>query len=96
MSYQVMMIRGSTASPVSTISMLAFLMTCIVQTLRYDTPLHREITIAINGQALVYGPADRAMIHYDIMAPATSQSVALMMIYLPIAQSETHVADYIV
>jgi hypothetical protein len=76
--------------------MLAFLMTCIVQTLRYDTPLHREVTIAINGQALVYGPADRAMIHYDIMAPATSQSVALMMIHLAITQSETHVANDIV
>jgi hypothetical protein len=76
--------------------MLAFLMTCIVQTLRYDTPLDREVTIAINGQTLVYGPADRTMVHYNIMAPAASQSVALMVIHLAITQTETHVANNIV
>jgi hypothetical protein len=96
MGYQVMMIRGSAATPVSAIAVGTLLVSGIVETLADDAPLDGKVTIAIDGQALVYGPADRAMIHYDIMTSATTQSVTFVMIHLPIAQSETHVADYIV
>jgi hypothetical protein len=88
MSYQVVMIRGSASTPIAAISVLAFLVTGIVQTLCYDTPLHGEVLITKYGQTLVYGPTDRAMIHYDIMTSAASQSVALVVGYLAISQSK--------
>jgi hypothetical protein len=78
MCYQVVMIRGSASTPIAAISMLAFLVTGIVQTLCYDTPLHCEVLIAKYGQTLVNRPTDRAMVYYDIMTSAASQSVALM------------------
>ena len=96
MSYQVVMIRGSASSPIAAISVLAFLVAGIVQTLCYDAPLYREVLIAKYGQTLVYGPTDRAMIHYDIMTSAASQSVTLMMSYLSVAQSEAHISDDVI
>jgi hypothetical protein len=88
MGYQVVMIRGSASTPIAAISMFAFLVAGIVQTLRYDTPLYREITIAKYGQTLVNRPTDRAMVYYDIMTSAASQSVALVVGYLAISQSK--------
>jgi hypothetical protein len=76
--------------------MLAFLMTGIVQALCYDTPLHCEVLIAKYGQTLVNRPTDRAMIHYDIMTSAASQSVALVVGYLAISQSKAQIANDVV
>ena len=88
MSYQVMMIRGSASSPIAAISVLAFLVAGIVQALCYDTPLHCEVLITKYGQTLVNRPTDRAMVYYDIMTSAASQSVALVVGYLAISQSK--------
>jgi len=88
MCYQVVMIRGSASTPIAAISVLAFLVTGIVQALCYDTPLYREITITKYGQTLVNRPTDGAMVYYDIMTSAASQSVALVVGYLAISQSK--------
>ena len=96
MGYQVMMIRGSATSPVASISMLAFLMTCIVQTLRYDAPLYGEVAISVDGQTLVDRPADGAMVDDDVLTATASQTITLMMSHLTISQSKTHVANDVV
>ena len=90
MSYQVVMIRGSAATPVAAIAVGTFLMSGIVEALAHNTPLHSEVTIAVDRQTLVNRPADAAVVNDDVVTVAAAQSVAFMMSHLSVTQSEAH------
>ena len=90
--YQVVMIRGSAATPVAAIAVGTFLMSGIVEALAHNAPLHGEVTIAVDRQTLVNRPADAAVVDDDIMTVTTSKPVAFVMGDLSITQSETYIA----
>ena len=96
MGYQVMMIRGTAASPVTTIAVSPFLVSGIVETLADDAPLDGKVAIAIDGQALIDTPTDGTVVDDNIVTATASQTVALMVGHFSVAQAETHVADDVV
>ena len=87
MGYQVMMIRGSAATPVSAIAVGTLLVSGIVETLADDAPLDGKVTIAIDGQTFINAPADGAVVDDDIVTATASQTVALMVGHFSVAQS---------
>ena len=90
---EVVVIGGTAAAPVATVAVSTFRVSGILQALRNDTPLHGEVLTAINRQALIDAPTDRAVVDDDIVVIHRSQAVALVFIYMAIAQAETHITD---
>ncbi len=92
MGYQVVMIRSSAATPITAIAVSSLLVSGIVEALTHDAPLDSEVTITVDGQTFINGPADAAVVDDDVVTAAATKPVAFMMGNLTISQSETHIA----
>ena len=92
MGYQVVVIRSSAATLITAIAVSTLLMSSIVEALAHDAPLDSEVTIAVDGQTFINGPANAAVVDDDVVTAATAQPVAFMMGNLTITQSEAHIA----
>ena len=98
MNHEVVMIGCSAPTPVAAIAVTALGVARIHQALRGDAPLHGDILRAIDGEALVDGPADGTVIDNDILSVHSTQAVALVGIRVGfqslVAQTETDITDY--
>ena len=93
MGEQVVMIAGTTTAPVASIAVVALRVTCCYQTLVGDAPLYCDVGAAIDREAFVDAPADRAVVDDDILAVHTAQSVAFVLGDVTIAKAEPHISD---
>ena len=94
MRHQIVMIRRPATAPVSAISVCAFGVSGILQTLRNHTPLNGKILAAINGKTLINTPTNGAVVYYYITAIHTSKTVTFMICHILIAKTETQEAYY--
>ena len=93
--HQVVVERGTAATPVAAIAMAAFRVTCILQALGHEAPLHGGVLVAIDGEALVDAPTHRAVVDDDVRLVEASESVpsvSTIHLHVLVAQTEAHVA----
>ena len=88
-----MVVRRAAAAPVAAVSVCAFLVSAVAQALADDAPLYGDVLASVDGTALVDAPRDGAVVDDDVVMVAGSQSVALVVGHLAVAQSEAHEAD---
>ena len=93
MSHQIVMITGSRSAPIAAITMRSFAMSCIIKTLRRNTPLHRDIVRTIHRQTFIDTPTDRTMVDNDVYKIHATQAIALVISHISISQTETHITD---
>ena len=93
MSHQIVMITGSRSAPIAAITMRSFAMSCIIKTLRRNTPLHRDIARTIHRQTFIDTPTDRTMVDNDVFKIHAAQAIAFVISHKSISQTETHITD---
>jgi hypothetical protein len=66
---------------------------CILKTLRSDTPLHSEVLGTIDRQALINTPTHGTVVDDDVFGIHTTESVSFVICHILVAQSETNITD---
>lgn len=91
---EVVVIAGSAAAPVASVSVLSLVVSAAVEAVRADAPLHGAVPHAVDRDALVDAPAHRAVVNHDACLLASAETVTLVMCHLPVAEPEPHEPDY--
>ena len=95
MCNEIVVERSARSAPVASVAMVAFGVTRVYETLRYDAPLQGGILVAKERTALVNAPAHGAMVYHDAFLIHASEgipSVCTVFQYVFVAKTEAHIA----
>lgn len=77
--------------------MSTLVVTCVIETLCYGTPLHGEVLVVVERSSLVDTPAHRAMVDDDVVAIASPERISTIVNIYGIATANAYETnDYVV
>ena len=92
---EVVVERGTAAAPVAAVAVSTLGVATVDQALGHETPLHGGILVAENGETLIDGPRDRAVVDDPVLlveAAETVPAVGTVLQYVLVAETEAHIA----
>ena len=89
---EVVVVRRAAAAPVAAEAVGSLGVACVGEARPHYAPLHGAVAVAVDGEALVDAPAHRAVVDDDVLLVAAAEPVALVAVYVAVAQAEAHIA----